>query len=97
MSRFAHFTPLRRMREGIPIYKVAVGVQSTEERGYHETLTCLWAKIVGDFVAAGEFATPYAAVKATVQRFGRQRKLHQEFLYIRCGDGPARAARMGAC
>ncbi len=78
-AAFGPLDALRRMREGIPIYNVAIGVQNTEESGYHETLTCLWAKIVGDFVAAGEFATPHAAVRATVQRFGQKRKLHQEF------------------
>ena len=67
------------MRAGVPLYNEAVGGQNTEDSGYHETLTCLWAKIVSDFVAAGEFATPYAAVYATVQQFGQQRKLHQEF------------------
>jgi hypothetical protein len=78
-AEFGPLDALRRMREGIPIYNVAVGGQNTQESGYHETLTCLLAKIVGDFIAAGEFTTPYAAVCAAVQRFGQQRKLHEEF------------------
>ncbi len=35
--------------------------------------------IVGDFVAEGRFATPHAAVRAAVLRFGQERKLHENF------------------
>ncbi len=78
-AEFSAADALRRMREGIPLYNAAVGGQNTADSGYHETLTCLWAKIVGDFIAAGQFATPYAAVCATVERFGEERKLHEAF------------------
>jgi hypothetical protein len=70
---------LRRMRQGIPLYNLAVGGQNTEDSGYHETLTCLWAKIVSDFIAVSQFATPFAAVEATVLRYGQERKLHEAF------------------
>jgi len=78
-ASFGSVEALRRMRAGIPVYNVAVGGQNTEDSGYHETLTVLWAKIVGDFIAARQFATPFAAVEATVHRFGQQRKLHEAF------------------
>ncbi len=78
-ATFGPAKALRRMREGIPLYNVAVGGQNTEDSGYHETLTCLWAKIVGDFVAARQFASPFAAVEATVLRYGQERKLHEMF------------------
>jgi hypothetical protein len=78
----AEFGPqeaLRRMRAGIPPYNLAVGGQNTEDSGYHETLTCLWAGIIKEFLAAGEFSTPFAAVTATVHRYGQERKLHEAF------------------
>jgi hypothetical protein len=67
------------MREGIPLYNLACGGQNTEDSGYHETLTCLWAKIVSDFIAAHQFSTAFAAVEATVLRYGQERKLHEAF------------------
>jgi hypothetical protein len=78
-AEFDAIEALRRMREGIPLYNEAVGGQNTDDSGYHETLTCLWAKIVADFLAEGHFATPYAAVYAAVLRFGQERKLHEAF------------------
>lgn len=70
---------LRRMRAGIPSYNLAVGGQNTADAGYHETLTCLWAQIVADFIAAHPSATPFEAVEATVLRYGQERKLHETF------------------
>ncbi len=78
-AEFGAVDALRRMREGIPLYNEAVGGQNTEDSGYHETLTCLWAKIVANFMALGQFATRCAAVSAAVQRFGQERKLHEAF------------------
>lgn len=78
-SSFGPAEALRRMREGIPVYNLAVGGQNTEDSGYHETLTCLWAQIVNEFVAAGRYPTPFEAVKATVGRYGQERKLHEAY------------------
>jgi len=78
-AAFGPAEALRRMREGIPLDNVAVGGENKEDSGYHETLTCLWARIVSDFVAEGRFATPYAAVCAAVRRFGEERKRHERF------------------
>jgi hypothetical protein len=74
-----HTHALRRMREGIPLYNSAVGGQNTEDSGYHETLTCLWAQIIADFMATQQFATSFAAVEATVLRYAQERKLHEAF------------------
>ena len=76
---------LQRMREGIPLYNVASGGQNSEDSGYHETLTCFWAAIIRDFIAASQFPTTFAAVQprglfdATVLQYGQQRKLHEEY------------------
>jgi len=78
-ASFGSVEALSRMRARIPLYNLAVGTQNTEDSGYHETLTVLWVNIVGDFIAAREFATPFAAVEATVNRFGQERKLHEAF------------------
>ncbi len=43
-AEFGRGEALRRMRAGIPLYNVAVGGENTEDSGYHETLTCLWAQ-----------------------------------------------------
>jgi len=78
----AEFGPdqaLHRMRTGIPPYNEAVGGKNTEDSGYHETLTCLWAQLIRDFLAANSFPTPFAAVEATVHRYGQERRLHESF------------------
>jgi hypothetical protein len=76
-AEFGSEEALQRMRLGIPPYNVASGGQNTEDSGYHETLTCFWAAIIRDFIAAQNFATTFAAVQATVLRFGQERKLHE--------------------
>jgi hypothetical protein len=78
-AEFGHAEALRRMRTGIPLYNVAVGGENTDNAGYHETLTCLWANIVRDFLAATVFPTTFDAVQAAVLRYGQERKLHQAF------------------
>jgi hypothetical protein len=78
-AEFGPADALSRMRAGIPVYNEAVGGKNTEESGYHETLTCLWAQIVADFIVAHSFSTPFHAVEATVLRYGQERKLHETF------------------
>lgn len=78
-AEFGAAEALRRMRAGIPLYNLAVGTQNTEDSGYHETLTCFWAEIIGDFITAGHFRTPFDAVEATLARYGQERKLHTSF------------------
>lgn len=38
------------LRSGIITYNVATGGKNTHERGYHETVTQLWAKLIKAFV-----------------------------------------------
>ena len=70
---------LQRMREGIPLYNLAVGGQNTEDSGYHETLTCFWAHIIRDFIVSAQFPTSFVAAEATVLRYGQERKLHTSY------------------
>ena len=41
---------LERIREGILRYNRAVGIVTTRESGYHETMTVFWAWMVKDFL-----------------------------------------------
>lgn len=41
---------IRRVREGIQRYNEAHGVETTRERGYHETLTLFWMRHVRAFL-----------------------------------------------
>ena len=51
---FAYHFPLDQaiyyLRAGIITYNVATGGKNTHERGYHETITQLWAKLLKAFV-----------------------------------------------
>ena len=40
-----------RLREGIKKYAASQGVVATLERGYHETITLFWAKIIRSYLA----------------------------------------------
>jgi len=42
----------RRIREGIQRYNKAVGIVTTRENGYHETITMFWINIVKSFLSA---------------------------------------------
>lgn len=78
-AEFGPLEALRRMRKGIPRYNLAVGTQNTDDSGYHETLTCFWAQVIGDFITGGRFLTAFDAVEATLVRYGQERKLHTSF------------------
>ncbi|HPH17416.1 MAG TPA: hypothetical protein PLE32_01525 [Haliscomenobacter sp.] len=51
---FAYHYPLDQaiyyLRAGIITYNVATGGENTHERGYHETVTQLWARLLQTFV-----------------------------------------------
>jgi hypothetical protein len=42
---------LRRIRTGIQRYNAACGVVTTTTRGYHETITCFYMRVIGDYLA----------------------------------------------
>jgi hypothetical protein len=40
------------LRSGIIAYNITAGGENTPEKGYHETLTLFWSKILRQFIAA---------------------------------------------
>ena len=52
---------LRRMRAGIQAFNAAHGVATTPTRGYHETLTVAWFRVVAARVEAAESWPEFAA------------------------------------
>lgn len=70
---------LPRIREGILQYMTAQGITPTEDRGYHETLTVFWVRILAAFHAnwSGPQRLPF--VNAAVREFGRRAALTREY------------------
>jgi len=50
----------RRIREGINRYNTAQGVVTTRERGYHETMTLFWIRMVRSYLAKATLESPIA-------------------------------------
>src|SRR5262249_46642716 len=67
----------RRTRDGIRHFNECCGTPNTDHSGYHESLTRLWAALVGEFVRSGRFASRYEAARAAVERFGEDRDRHR--------------------
>jgi len=38
------------LRSGIIAYNISTGGENTPEKGYHETLTIFWSKVIRDFI-----------------------------------------------
>ena len=53
-----------RLRTAIPRYNLAHGVETTPERGYHETLTTFWAWAVGAFLETADRSLPTGELAA---------------------------------
>lgn len=71
-------TPL--IREGIQSYNLAQGGQNTAAKGYHETLTIFWIRIVDRFLAGLPGGTPrLAAARLAVDTFAPQRDLYKQY------------------
>lgn len=51
-----------RIREGIKKYNASQGIITTKERGYHETMTLFWAKMVRDYLAKATLERPLAHI-----------------------------------
>ena len=45
---------IKRIREGIQKYNTAIGIQTTQNSGYHETITLFWIRTVQDFILVAE-------------------------------------------
>jgi hypothetical protein len=85
---FAYYFPLEQaiyyLRSGIITYNVATGGKNTHERGYHETITQLWAKLLKDFVqkkcvglslaesCAAFLNSPYAAQEVMFRFYSKE-------------------------
>ena len=48
--RYPELETICYLRSGIISYNIATGGENTPERGYHETLTLFWCRILQDFV-----------------------------------------------
>jgi len=63
-----------RTKLGIIRYNEATATENSATSGYHETLTRLWAEVLGRFVRG--IADPWTAACAAVEKFGEDRDLH---------------------
>lgn len=50
LYHFDFYSALCKIRSGIITYNIASGVQNTLVRGYHETMTQFWLKIIDEFL-----------------------------------------------
>jgi hypothetical protein len=49
-KNYHEFDAICYLRSGIITYNVVTGGQNTPEKGYHETLTIFWCKIIREFI-----------------------------------------------
>jgi hypothetical protein len=68
-------TAFERIKNGILRHNAAVGTANTETSGYHETVTRLWAMVLGR-VTEG-ISDPWEAACVAVGKFGDNRELHR--------------------
>jgi hypothetical protein len=64
-------TALNKMRRGILKLNDFHGVVTTNERGYHETLTVVWTRAVFDFVKANSTKNLVELANEIVERFDK--------------------------
>ncbi|TAH22150.1 MAG: hypothetical protein EAZ08_01440 [Cytophagales bacterium] len=50
-KHFSAFEALCYLRSGIITYNQSVGTENSPQKGYHETLTVFWHKVIDKFVA----------------------------------------------
>lgn len=78
-----------RIREGIKRYNALQGIATARERGYHETMTLFWAKMVRGYLAVttierplaslvNELVTRYADKNLPFEYYGRDRLMSWE-------------------
>jgi hypothetical protein len=61
---------LDAIRSGIQRLNEANGVPQTPNGGYHETVTVVWMKLIGDRVGAESYPGPLVAVNDILDAFG---------------------------
>ena len=49
-KNYSEFEAICYLRSGIITYNISAGGENTPEKGYHETLTLFWSKIIRDFI-----------------------------------------------
>ena len=51
LREYGPVAALRRIRAGIQRYNAVCGVVTTPTRGYHETITCFYMRVIGHYLA----------------------------------------------
>ncbi len=76
---FGEAAAIDRMRTNVSAYNLAVGGQNTPTSGYHETVTVLWIKLLGQLHTQHPTLAriPFAAL--AVEYFAPQRDLLQRY------------------
>jgi len=71
LREYAPDAALRRIRVGIQRYNAACGVVTTPTRGYHETITCFYMRMIGHYLAMlADRADWLAATNGLLDRYG---------------------------
>jgi len=66
VARFGPDAALDRMRAGIRRLNAAHGTIDSDTRGYHETITCAFVRLLAGFLAARPAGEPLAAAVAAL-------------------------------
>ena len=64
-------TALEKMRSGILKLNDFHGVVTTPERGYHETLTCFWVKVISEYVKQNKNRSFFELVNEMIDLFDK--------------------------
>ncbi|NEP45199.1 MAG: hypothetical protein F6K35_40660 [Okeania sp. SIO2H7] len=59
LKNYPEIEAINRIRNGIKKYNAATGIETTENSGYHETMTLFWIKIVQQYLLA---ASPHLSL-----------------------------------
>ena len=54
MNLFDEQEAINRVRQGILRYNQAIGIKTTKDGGYHETLTLFWVRMVSHYLSVNE-------------------------------------------
>ncbi|MCL1473178.1 hypothetical protein LAY57_21175 [Argonema antarcticum A004/B2] len=61
------------IRVGIMRYNAAVGIQTTPNSGYHETITLFWIRIISEYLATeGAYSTMVDLANGLIQSYGNK-------------------------
>ncbi|MDY6897887.1 MAG: hypothetical protein SWZ49_07375 [Cyanobacteriota bacterium] len=54
LNRYDEQEAINRVRQGIQRYNEAMGIKTTKDGGYHETLTLFWLRIVSHYLSVNK-------------------------------------------